>query len=264
MKFSFIHITDHHLSETESSLVHGFSPAHAFRAVMHHIAENVAPYADFLITTGDLVEPASEASYRTLVRMLDVQGDPAEAPGPLRVSMEGLHAFPMYFLPGNHDDRNEFFRCLFPKTPPMPLMNVVFVHKGIQFICLDWGPQSKAIAHPQTLDFLANSLQAGLPSIIMMHHHLVSIGSRWLDGFLLEEERFWEIVTRSNVIGIFCGHVHTTYDKIIEGIPVLGLRSTAFPFALQDEPLLCLLPPHYRFVTIQNDILTTRIIEVPL
>ena len=264
MSFSFIHITDHHLSESESSLVRGFSLSHAFRAVMRHIAENAAPYADFLITTGDLVEPASNVAYRTLVHMLDVQGDSAEAPGPLRVSMEGLQAFPMYFLPGNHDDRNDFFLCLYPRTPPMPLMNLAFLHKGVQFICLDWGLQSKAIAHPETLDFLARSLEAGLPSIILMHHHLVSIGSRWLDGFVLDDERFWEIVSNRNVMGIFCGHVHITYDKVVEGIPVLGLRSTAFPLALQNEPLLCLLPPHYRFVTIQNDILTTRVFEVPL
>jgi Icc protein len=197
--------------------------------------------------------------------MLDLRGDQAGAPGPLPISIEGLREFPMYFLPGNHDDRNSFFQYLFPQALPMPLMNVVFVHKGVQFICLDWGAQSKAIAHLETLDFLARSLQTDLPSIILMHHHPVAIGSRWLDYFIADDiDRFWEIVTGRNVMGIFCGHVHITYDRVIENIPVFGLRSTAFPFALQDEPLLCLLPPQYRFVTIHNGVLTTRIFEVPL
>jgi Icc protein len=265
MTFSFIHITDHHLSESEASLVHGFSPAHAFRAVMRHIAENVAHSADFIITTGDLVEPALDVAYRNLSHMLNLHDDLAEAPGPLLISIEGLRDFPLYCLPGNHDDRSSFFQYLFPKTPPAPLMNVAVTHKGVQFVCLDWGLQSKAITHSATLDFLAHSLQTDLPSIILMHHQLVTIGSRWLDNFIADDvDRFWEIVIGRNVLGIFCGHVHMTYDRVVEGIPVFGLRSTAFPFALQDEPLLCLLPPQYRFVTIHKGVLTTRIFEVPL
>jgi Icc protein len=265
MTFSFIQITDHHLPESEASLVRGFSPAYAFRAVMRHIADNVANVADFIVTTGDLVESASAVAYHTLSQMLDLHDDSAKAPGPLRVSMEGLRDFPMYCLPGNHDDRSRFFQYLFPKTLPTPLMNVAFIHEGVQFICLDWGPQSKAITHSATLDFLTRSLQTDLPSIILMHHQFVSIGSRWLDNFIADDvDRFWEIVIGRNVLGIFCGHVHMTYDRIIENIPVFGLRSTAFPFALQDDPLLCLLPPQYRFVVIHNGVLTTRVIEVPL
>ena len=179
--------------------------------------------------------------------------------------MEGLQEFPMYLWPGNHDDRSNFFQCLFPQSPPMPLMNVTFMHKGIQFICLDWGPHAKAVAHLETLDFLTRSLETDWPSIILMHYQLVAMGSHWLDNFIADDEdRFWQIVRGRKVLGIFCGHVHTTYERVVESIPVFGLRSTAFPFVLQDEPLACLLPPHYRLVTIPNGVLTTRIFEVPL
>jgi len=265
MSFSFIHITDHHLPESEASLVRGFPPVHAFRAVMRHIAENVAGYTDFIISTGDLVETATDVAYRSLMHMLNLRGDPVGAPGPLLVSMEGLYEFPLYCLPGNHDDRTSFSQCLFPKDPPRPLMNVAFVHKGIQFVCLDWGPHTKAVAHSETLDFLMRSLQADVPCVLLMHHHLVPTKSRWLDEFIADGvDRFWDIVAGQNVLGIFCGHAHMTYDRVVENIPVFGLRSTAFQFALQDEPLACLLPPHYRLVTIQNGVLTTRILEVPL
>ena len=265
MGFSFVHITDHHLCETEATLRQGFSPSYAFRAVMRHIAENVASRADFIITTGDLVEPDTDTAYETLRQMLNLHAGSEQAPGPRLVSIEGLRDFPMYFLPGNHDDRDKFFRHLFPQTTPRPLMNVAFPHKGIEFVCLDWGAQSKAIAHSETLGFLARALQRGLPSILIMHHHVEPIGSRWLDNFIADEVgRFWEIVAGQNVLGIFCGHVHITYEKLVEGIPVFGLRSTAFPMALQDEPMPLLQPPHYRFVTVQDGILTTRIFEVPL
>ena len=265
MTFSFIHITDHHLPESEAALVRGFSPTFAFRSVMRHIAEHVAPLADFMITTGDLVEHPSDVSYRNLRHMLALQDDLAEAPGPLRVSIEGLRDFSLYCLPGNHDDRSHFFQYLFPKTPPVPLLNVAVIHKGVQFVCLDWGSQPKAIAHAATLDFLARSLQTDLPSIILMHHQLVPLESRWLDNFIAEDvDRFWDIVIGQKVLGILCGHVHMTYDRLVKNIPVFGLRSTAFPFALQDDPLICLLPPQYRLVTIHNGVLTTRVFEVPL
>jgi hypothetical protein len=265
MTFSFVQISDHHLPESESALVRGFSPAHAFRAVMRHIAANVAASIDFIVSTGDLVDPDSQAAYRSLSRTLGLRDEAAHAPGPRRVSIEGLREFPMYFMPGNHDDRRNFFECLFPQTPPMALMNVAFIHKGVQFICLDWGAQAKAVAYPEMLDFLAASLQTDLPSIILSHHHVTPIGSRWLDDFIADEvERFWDIVRGRSVLGVLCAHTHLTYEKVVDNIPVYGIRSTAFPFALQDEPLICLLPPQYRYVTVRNNVLTSRIFEVPL
>ena len=53
MSFSFVQITDHHLCDTETLLLQGYSPAYAFRTVMRHIAEHVASHIDFLVTTGD-------------------------------------------------------------------------------------------------------------------------------------------------------------------------------------------------------------------
>src|SRR5438105_4158923 len=117
MNFSFIQITDHHLREAETQLTAGLSPAYTFRATMRHIAEHVANRVDFIVSTGDLVEPPSDLAYQTLCHMLNLQTT-SKAPGPQLVSIEGLHDFPMYFLPGNHDDRTNFFRYLFPQTPP--------------------------------------------------------------------------------------------------------------------------------------------------
>jgi 3',5'-cyclic-AMP phosphodiesterase len=265
MNFSFIQITDHHVTASETELLDGFLTGHALRTVLRHIAQNIGQHADFILSTGDLVENPSENAYQAFLQMLNARNTASEMPGPVFISAEGFQDFPMYLLPGNHDDRNNFFKCLFPKSLPRPLMNVAFTHKGIQFICLDWGPHSKAVAHPEMLSFLAQALEKDLPSIIVMHHQLVTIGSRWLDDLIADNvTQFWEIVTGHNVLGIFCGHVHTTYERVVNNIPIFGLRSTALPFVLQDEPLACFLPPHYRLVTVQDGILTTRIFEVPL
>jgi len=69
---------------------------------------------------------------------------------------------------------------------------------------------------------------------------------------------------KKKVLGILCGHTHITYEEEYEGIPILGLRSTAFPFAKRDEMLMLLAPPHYRYVCVQDGILSSRIYEVPL
>ncbi len=267
--FSFLQITDHHLLESEEQIREGFVPGHALRMVMKHIAEHVADKADFIITTGDLVEPPTEAAYACAARLLGLETS-AKAPGPWKVNAEGLRDFPMYFLPGNHDDREMVTRCLFPDSEPVALYNFTFEHKGVQFIFMDWGPESKAVFLPETREFLTQALQSDLPSVIVCHQHVRAIGVRWLDEFLADElDQFWEIVAapgvREKVLGILCGHVHITYQDEYKGIQILGLRSTAYPFAENEQKFQVILaPPHYRFVSIQNGILTSRIYKVSI
>ena len=269
MDFSFIQITDHHLLESADAHREGFVPGHALRMVMRHIADNVADKADFIISTGDLVEPPTEAAYRSAIRLLGLRPS-AALPGPQHVNAEGLREVPMYFLPGNHDDREMLTRCLFPDSKPVDLYNFTFEHKGVQFVFMDWGPESKAVFLPETREFLSQALKSDLPSVIVCHQHVRPIGIRWLDEFLADDiDQFWEIVARpgirEKVLGILCGHVHITYEDEYKGIPILGLRSTAYPFAENEQKFqIILAPPHYRFVSIQNDILTSRIYKVSI
>jgi len=266
--FSFIQITDHHLLESEEELRDGFSPGHALRMVMKHIAEHVGERADFIISTGDLVEPPTEKAYQSAVKLLGLQTS-SSFPGPQKVNIEGLNGCPLYFLPGNHDDRELLTRHLFSNTKPLNLYNFTFVHKGIQFIFMDWGPESKAFFFPETREFLTEALQSDLPSVIVCHQHVKPIGSRWLDEFIADDiDQFWELLAKpgikEKILGILCGHVHITYEDEYRGIQILGLSSTAYPFAKTDEVLVILAPPHYRFLSIQNNVLTSRIYKVPI
>ena len=264
--FSFIQITDHHLLESEETLHEGFSPGHALRMVMRHIAQNTANRADFIISTGDLVEPDTDETYQCAVKLLGIDAS-AAYPGPQRINVEGLKDYPMYFLPGNHDNRALMTKYLFRGSQATKFYNFTFEHKGVQFIFIDWGLESRAHVYPETREFLAGALQADLPSVIVTHQHVKKIGSRWLDAFLAENlNEFWEVVLphKDKVLGILSGHVHITYEEEHKGIPILGLRSTAFPFARTDEIQLIIAPPHYRFVSIQNGVLTSRIYKVEI
>lgn len=292
MTFSFIQITDHHLRESETTLTRGYSTWHAFRCVMRHIAQHHAD-ADFIVSTGDLVNSGGDgdlvnvdanAQYQYLRRALNLT-EVAELPGPLHISIEGLRAMPFYVLPGNLDPREAFFRNMFPsigaihavgavqspsgsyRRDESPLqMNVVFAHKGVQFICVDWGAHNQAITTPAMLDFLAQALRNPLPSILLMHQHVVPVGLPLWDSWIADDiASFWAVLAGQNVLGIFSGHTHVTSKSRIGDVPIYGLRSTSYTFAQSGETILAVLrPPHYRVVTIANQILSTEIVEVPL
>jgi 3',5'-cyclic AMP phosphodiesterase CpdA len=262
--FSFVQITDHHLLESEEMLRDGFCPGHALRMVMRHISENVASKIDFIVSTGDLVEPELDAHYQCAVKLLGVNSS-AALPGPQHINVEGLKDFPFYFLPGNHDDRALVTKYFFPESQVPKLYNFTVEHKGVQLVFMDWGPKSKAYFFPETREFLADALKAELPSVIVCHQHVKRIGSRWLDDFLANNlHEFWNVVLphQDKVLGILCGHVHMTYEDEYRGVPIYGLRSTAYPFAKVDDPLVILAPPHYRYVRIDDGILTSRVYKV--
>lgn len=266
--FAFIQITDHHLPEQETDLPRGFSPAYSLRIVLRHIAKNAGKHADFILSTGDLVDPATQLAYQNLCQMIKLK--PAQKPpGPGWVTIEGLQNQAIYFIPGNHDDRALFQQYLFTQASHQALINATFLHKGIQFVCLDMGADAKASLFDDTLIYLSQALDADLPTIVVTHHHVVPVGARWLDDFIADDiHKFWDLLTagkhKKNILGLISAHSHITYDKVVDGISVFGVRSTAFPFALQDEPLLTLLPPQYRLFEITDGKLTSQVFEVEL
>ena len=67
--------------------------------------------------------------------------------------------------------------------------------EGIQFVFMDWGPESKAVFFPETRAFLSQALKSELPSVIVCHQHVKPVGSRWLDSFIANDA-----VTESDVL----------------------------------------------------------------
>src|SRR6185312_3430642 len=101
------------------------------------------------------------------------------------------------------------------------------------------GPEVKATLHPETLDFLKQALRAATPAILLIHHQVVPLQARWMDQFLADDmDKFWGALAGHQVLGILSGHLHTSYERLVNNIPVYGLRATVFQFAVQDEPLI--------------------------
>jgi Icc protein len=262
MSFTFIHLTDHHLGDTEHAYIRGFAPAHSFARVLEDIASHDAWDADFLMFTGDLANLGTDAEYAFARRLLDIRGT-ADAPGPLSVAAgRAGRRVSAYFMPGNHDVREAFHRNLFGK-PPTSLVTS-FTHKGVQFVCVDTGTGSRqGDLSDSAIRAVAGRLRDGTPSIVCLHHHPIAVGIAWLDAAVLARaQELWNTIASARVLGVLFGHVHSTVEAQVGSVPVLSLRSTCFQFVPSDAPLLCLLPPHYRIVTVTGDRLGSQIREV--
>lgn len=263
--FSFVQISDHHLYASEDRLRQGLSPAVRFHAVLQRIAERHAGQVDFIVSTGDLVEDPTREAYKTLSRTLGLDAGEARPPGPLQITVDGLREFPLYVLPGNHDDPRLLQEVLFPGAPVAPSYNFGFHHGGVQFLCLDWGIASRAEIKPETLAFLEKRLPSGEPTVILQHHLFVPVGVSWLDRLLpTGVDGFWSVVEGKNVLGILAGHVHLAHEVTVHDTPVSSVGATAFSFARTEQPLLGLESPQYRYLTVHEGVLTSRLFDVPM
>jgi 3',5'-cyclic AMP phosphodiesterase CpdA len=231
---------------------------------MNRIAADLTGKIDFIVSTGDLVNRPTDESYQFLTNVLNLS--PADClPCPHTMRYGRLWDFPLYLLPGNHDDRQVFFHNLF-NSVESERFNTCFLHKGIRFVCLDWGGYDRGVLTSELLEFAEQALSADEPAIILTHHNIVPLGRAWLDRFLADGiEKFHDILRQKKVLAIICGHLHSSYEFKWEDIPVWGLRSTAFQFRFEGKPILDLQPPHFRVVTVHDDgRLETRVVEVPL
>ena len=140
-------------------------------------------------------------------------------------------------------------------------MNVRFEYQGVQFICLDWGTDATSVVYPETLDFLTRALD----NRSAVRHPDPSSGSGGRRAGCCvrcaEMPRFWELVPGKRVMGV-ADHVRMTHRAGGGGHPVLTLRSTSLrlqAIETRHAPAAAL-----SLVTIHNDVLTSRIFEVPL
>jgi 3',5'-cyclic AMP phosphodiesterase CpdA len=283
--FTFVQITDHHLGPSEHSLRKGFLLAYGFRAVLKDIAAHWADKIDFIVSTGDIVSGGTPTEYANVCRMLKLGKDSAP-PGPQRVSIGDRREVPMYFIPGNHDDRSQFCRGLFDRDCAHNPLHLAFRHKGVHFVAPDWGPEEPdgtkpatryyrfvdggGVAPDTTADlakWLADATSDNEPTIILSHYAPLVVENVWDERQVPRSiERFWDVVKeRNNVMAIVCGHVHQTFEAHVGAVPVLGLAATCFQHILYDgEYVRAILPPQYRVVEMKDGGLKSTVYTVEL
>jgi len=261
----WLQLTDHHVGRDAAAVNRGYATSWALDRVLTAIAAAGGHGADFLLCTGDLVDLGEDEAYAHACALYGV-APAGRPPGPLTIARPGLAGLPAYFVPGNHDPRAAWTRNLFPEGEGAERMHLAWTVGDLQFVFVDQGNGGRAGSlDEEGLAFLDRALAGGRPTVLVLHHHPVAVGIPWLDAALPEGvERLWAVAARGRVVGVLFGHAHLSVERRVDGIPVLGLRSTSFQFGGVERPTFLIQPLQYRLLTYDERGLRSELFEVPL
>jgi 3',5'-cyclic AMP phosphodiesterase CpdA len=187
----------------------------------------VEPPAALLIT-GDVADGGSAAQYAEVLRL-------TEAP------------FPVYFCPGNHDDRAAFRTVLLGEQPELdrssqgppsqrslsadsregPVNRAHEVGELTVLMCDSTLPgRNEGLLDPDTLAWIEKELDALGPdgsALLAFHHPPVPVHVPMLDVMLLRNPDALAdlLARRPELIGVVNGHTHTAAASALAGRPVL-------------------------------------------
>ncbi len=246
----FVQISDTHVGPTSDYAVRDNKSLPYLEALVDTI--NNLPFApDFVLHTGDVVDDASEASYRLAKSVLD------------------KIKYLTYYLVGNHDNAIALQRVLLGNANPSERLDYYVEIGGVGLAVFDsHGPSDPA----GTLT--AQQLEAarklctpyGPPLVIALHHQPVALDSQWLDmGWQVDGRElrmpldcgsaFLEAIApaRQRIRGVFFGHVHWGFQVVRDGIFMCSAPSalgqiSSWPY--QAEPIVAPDLPGFNVVTV--------------
>jgi Icc protein len=212
-----LQLTDLHFLAESGQTMSGVDTELSFRQVLEY-AQNKQGKADLILITGDLAQDTCTSSYQRIVKELE------------------KYQTRTVCLPGNHDDLTLMQQLIRGKQVNC---NKHLKYKHWQVICLNSkkpGSKGGYLASDE-LEYLADTLkkQAGLNTLIAVHHHPVPTISPWMDGMIIKnsDELFSLLENYPQVKAIICGHIHQELEIQKNNILILGTPSTCFQF----EPL---------------------------
>jgi len=240
-----LQITDIHLGRLTGEVLLGCDTDQSFHEVLTLIQEKEKDFAG-IICTGDIAASSGhEDCYRRFIRIL-------------RQYVEQ----PLAWLPGNHDSPAVMRDLNLPQTPENRL-----VVQGNWLIVLlnsvvseDVNGKHEHHGHfaPAELAYLDSILTENPDKhvMVMLHHHPVSIGSRWVDEYILRNgDAFFSVLDRhNNVRALVWGHVHQEFRGQRKSLELIATPSTCVQFKPQcDDFALDTLMPGYRWFELNDD-----------
>lgn len=242
-QFTFIHISDLHVSDTIKSTDRHDLDGKNFRCCINEFAR-LNPKPAFVAAGGDVSNEGNRnpiGMYPTITQYLFPHR--IKNPGPGAYSIDSAQTIPIYFVPGNHDYFKSF--TLIPKSSKIlsyypeylsPDIDYAITKNNAVIIFLRSGsdgplfhddnpdnPEGEGISDEQCR-WLRNTLAANKNKrkIIVMHHPPVDVagtnanGTPYMgkvlsgaDGSILNNRiNFLNICDSNNVDIVLCGHVH--------------------------------------------------------
>ena len=215
--FTFIHLTDLHLAESDDGQINGQAPADRLRRVLARLrATELTPA--FVLITGDLVNNGQPAEYQTLNRLLP--------------ELQSLGA-PVLLGLGNHDARHPFRQLLLGETSSQearPYYHSTLIN-GVNVIMLDSHVPNQVHGYldEAQLRWLADELAkpVAVGHLLALHHPPVSSTVALLEPLGLHNAAALAavIANQANVLGILSGHIH--YNHVARFANTLSFTTPA-------------------------------------
>src|ERR1700691_6122337 len=231
-----LQFSDPHLMADPHATLRGVPTLASMQRVLAHAGARRLNI-DALVCTGDIVNDAPDG-YAHFARELSSFGKP------------------VYCTPGNHDDPVRLRGAL--ARPPFQVGG--FADLGPwRIVLVDSCVPGQARGRVSSAELAA--LDAALRgaaryAIVFVHHHPVSMASRWLDAVGIENaDEFLRVLdAHPQVRAISWGHVHQSFDARRHGVRLLATPSTCAQFLpLSDDFAVDARPPAYRRLTLQPD-----------
>jgi Icc protein len=241
-----VQFTDMHLYGSDTESLRGVQTVPSLAHTLAQARARDWP-VDAVLVTGDVVQddPAGYAQLRKLFRGITV---------------------PVLCIPGNHDDPAALRDAL--DCEPF----VVGGHHDFgrwRVVMLDSSLEGSAAGHlsDASLEELEQALRTATGHVLVcLHHHPVSMSSRWLDQVGLNNAAdFWRIVGAYPCVRtVLWGHVHQSFDSRRGDVRLLATPSTCAQFKPGSKDFaIDTLPPAYRTLQLRADgTLSTEVVWV--
>jgi Icc protein len=231
-----LQFTDLHLPPDPDGTVRGVATHRTFRRCLEHARRHQDP-PDALLLTGDLVQDDARA-YPALAGLLAGE------------------TVPVHCLPGNHDVTSEMAGAL--GHAPFDLSPVAR-YGAWTLLMLDSATPGvhEGTLSTETLEFVEDSLArfGDTHALVVLHHQPVPVGSSWLDAIGLQdgEALMARLRRHDNVRGVLWGHIHQAFDRLQDGMVMMGSPATSFQFVPGDDFAVDTRPPGYRRLALFAD-----------
>ena len=238
--FRIIQITDPHLFKDTNGELLGINTQASFSQVLSEIQQQQYDY-DLVLATGDLVQDNSDEGYLRF-----------------RQEVKALNNKMVFWIPGNHDFQPKMFEIL--KEETVSAKKHILLGDKWQILLLD--SQVQGVPHGQLeaeeLDWLKLKLQEYPErySLVVLHHHLLSTGSAWLDQHNLRNanELAEVLAPFKHVKALLYGHIHQQVDSEWLGYQVMATPSTCIQFKADSNTFaLDVVQPGWREIDLHAD-----------
>ena len=238
--FRIVQITDPHLFQDTNGELLGINTQASFSQVLSEIQQQQYDY-DLVLATGDLVQDNSDEGYLRF-----------------RQDVKALNNKMVFWIPGNHDFQPKMFEIL--KEETVSAKKHILLGDKWQILLLD--SQVQGVPHGQLeaeeLDWLKLKLQEYPErySLVVLHHHLLSTGSAWLDQHNLRNanELAEVLAPFKHVKALLYGHIHQQVDSEWLGYQVMATPSTCIQFKADSNTFaLDVAQPGWREIDLYAD-----------